>query len=445
MEGSLTPEQQALLSAHVDGEVSEAERAQVDALLRRTDAQAYVKQLAALRALVAKHAAARAPAGLREAVLAEAGAPQGRLLAIPRATWTTALAALAAMLVVGTALYFAPALMEPDPQQPAVPVARGNTQALPPKDLEERPGAGESAVFRDLGDNEKQGAKLDGAPEDARTLDNDEVGNSTRGMAPKDAVPGPAPAPPPAAPSADAGGSGMPAPTKKPAGDDGKIEAKGVRSEGGAERRKQTEPERNADDKHDGKTDSKNDEEAPADKRRADDAERETTGRSGDAGKADLARDNEKEKKAESAEGARASEQPGEPAEVVLSLKTDHGLAAQNDVLRVSAMYGTAKLGELPETGMEDVLVEVEETRVAALVTALQKLTGQQQYGKLEVPAGMFKPAATMGAADNSARDVLPEEVRDRFEGKSEPKTGAEKPAAEAAPARKIKLKVRLS
>ena len=95
MDGSLKPlteHERLLLSASLDGALDAAEDAQVKALLQRADAQAYVKQLRAMRALVAQHGGRKAPAELQARVMAALGdEPQGKIIPMPRATWATAM------------------------------------------------------------------------------------------------------------------------------------------------------------------------------------------------------------------------------------------------------------------------------------------------------------------------------------------------------------------
>lgn len=430
MDGSLKPltdQERLLLSASLDGELDAAEKTQAEALMQRADARNYVKQLGAIRALVGKHGAANAPAALQARVMAALGEqPQGKVIPMPRATWATAIAALAAMLIVGTALYFAPGMIGPGPQEPTLPVARGNIARDADPSGQPATSPGESADPRpDTGDDYK--ARANGKDDVARDLDAEEASRSALpkpAARERDAAPSP-----PTVPSGQGGsadprsakkGDGGPAdsPGKNEAEDKSRADAKDSREERDAEKRKEAAP-------------------GPAEAKSAKDEEQEReTGKALRRAGGDDKRNDEGEKLG----GGRAQWDDGAP-EVVVSLKTESGLAAQNDVLRVGAMFGAASLGELPEHGMEDVIVEVEEGRLEALIASLQRLAGQQSYGKLDVPAELAKPAGAESAG-KSARDVLPEDLRHRIEGKSpEPK-----PAAEAnAPVRKVRLKVRLS
>jgi hypothetical protein len=178
MDGSLKPlteQDRLLLSASLDGELEGAEKTQAEALMQRADAQGYVKQLGAIRALVGRHGATNAPAAVQARVMAALGEqPAGKVIPMPRATWATAIAALAAMLIVGTALYFAPGMIGPGPQGPQLPVARGNV--APDVDVSGQPaaGPGESAdPAPDAGDQLK--ARANGKDEVARDLDAEEA------------------------------------------------------------------------------------------------------------------------------------------------------------------------------------------------------------------------------------------------------------------------------
>src|SRR5690349_6176364 len=67
---TLTPEQQELLSAYLDGEVNAAEAALAKALLERPEARVYFEQLRTVSARVREHGASHAPADFKQGVLA---------------------------------------------------------------------------------------------------------------------------------------------------------------------------------------------------------------------------------------------------------------------------------------------------------------------------------------------------------------------------------------
>jgi len=396
MDGSpnpLTPEQRELLSAWTDGEIVEGVRAQMDALLQRADAQAYVKQLRAMRALVARHGAAAAPRALKGSVLSALieQPARGKLIAVPMATWRTAIMALAAMLVVGLALFFAPALLEvrkvptgvarsdgADPQ-----AGKPTTDGLLSDSIESRP-----AEFEGLKDGGKAEAR------GSRSLEKREDSKEENGENLPPPVPGAGElqrmAAPPAPPAAES-----PAGADKPKGE-GPLDDKAAPDEA-----------------------ARRDRAAEA---RDDDLEK-----SGNSAKAE--RETEKMGSARAQGGAGAGD-------VVFVLRTRHGLAAQNDLMRVGALYGRATLGELPDDGMEDVLVDVDEERVPQLVAALKLLARQQEYGALRAPEGFAGPNDAKRAETDNARAEQPEEAR-----KSD---GAPAPRAARAAGRKVRLKVRL-
>jgi len=121
----LTIEEQILLSASIDardGDLTQAEHARVQALLQQPAARAYVDSLRATRVLVGRHGAAKAPVGFKGRVLAaldedfdDISRPtalrDGKVIAMPSASWRTPMLALAAAVVVTLGVFFGPALL----------------------------------------------------------------------------------------------------------------------------------------------------------------------------------------------------------------------------------------------------------------------------------------------------------------------------------------------
>lgn len=129
---NLTPEQQELLSAYLDGEVTAAERAIVHALLERPEARSYLDGLAQYRELLARHTRVKVPSGFAASVVkalegdAAAKPKLAKIHALPAATWRTPVLAAAAALVVAAGLFFTSSLINPVQQGTGV-VARENT------------------------------------------------------------------------------------------------------------------------------------------------------------------------------------------------------------------------------------------------------------------------------------------------------------------------------
>ena len=112
---TLTVEQQELLHAFVDCEVSNAEAQIANELISKSDeAREYADELKRLRALVAEHGCVAAPDGLRNrictALRAECG-QQAPIHQLPVVNWRTMVMAIAAAVVVSLGLIFAPSLM----------------------------------------------------------------------------------------------------------------------------------------------------------------------------------------------------------------------------------------------------------------------------------------------------------------------------------------------
>lgn len=117
---TLSPEQQELLSAFLDGEVNNAERALAKALLEREEARAYLESLRAIATRVREHGAARAPGDFRQQVLAHLEGDfdsisrptsnQRPMQQLPQAGWRMPLMAAAAAVVVAAGILFTGAL-----------------------------------------------------------------------------------------------------------------------------------------------------------------------------------------------------------------------------------------------------------------------------------------------------------------------------------------------
>lgn len=129
---NLTPEQQELLSAYLDGEVTAAERAIVHALLERPEARSYLDGLAQYRELLTRHTRVKVPSGFAAGVVkalegdAATKPKLAKVHTLPAATWRTPVLAAAAALVVAAGLFFTSSLINPAQQGTGV-VAREYT------------------------------------------------------------------------------------------------------------------------------------------------------------------------------------------------------------------------------------------------------------------------------------------------------------------------------
>ncbi|MBK8206993.1 MAG: hypothetical protein IPK87_09420 [Planctomycetes bacterium] len=108
----------------------------------------------------------------------------------------------------------------------------------------------------------------------------------------------------------------------------------------------------------------------------------------------------------------RAAERPTEeqgatppapqPAEAdaeahVVVLQADEALAAQNDVLWIASLYGAATLND-EDAGTESVSVDLPEDQLEALLKAIRRLAGDQDYTTVAGPGAEAKePAADAG------------------------------------------------
>ncbi|MCB9893439.1 MAG: hypothetical protein H6839_03210 [Planctomycetes bacterium] len=171
MDTPLTEEQQQLISAWLDGEVTDAEKQVVAELLKREDAKQYLESLRATTALVAAHGPVRAPVGLSGRVLSQLendfkpkaiGPGSEPFESIPTISWRTPLYAVAAAVIVSLGIMFGPSLFGPGEATPSG-VARGALDNLAPTD---QAGATPSdEVFdRDLADDSLESLMKDGGP-----------------------------------------------------------------------------------------------------------------------------------------------------------------------------------------------------------------------------------------------------------------------------------------
>jgi len=126
---NLSPEQQELLGAYMDDELSAPERALAKALLEREEARRYLNEISRVKAALAKHLPAPAPSDFRAGVLA---ALEGDFDSISRPTgqrqpaagqvltgfnWKTPFMAVAAAVIVAVGLLFGGVLFDPAPHQ----------------------------------------------------------------------------------------------------------------------------------------------------------------------------------------------------------------------------------------------------------------------------------------------------------------------------------------
>jgi hypothetical protein len=113
---TLSPEQQELLSAYLDGEVSTAEAALAKALLERPEASAYLEQMRSVSARVREHGGAHAPADFRQSVqahlegdydsISRPTSNQRPIQQLPSASWRMPLMAAAAAIIVAVGILF---------------------------------------------------------------------------------------------------------------------------------------------------------------------------------------------------------------------------------------------------------------------------------------------------------------------------------------------------
>ena len=120
-----------------------------------------------------------------------------------------------------------------------------------------------------------------------------------------------------------------------------------------------------------------------------------------------------------------------------MKLTKGDSLAAQNDVLWISKMYGDAKFADDDED-LESIEIEVDADKLPELMAALRKLASEQGYGNVQGGAAIAdasEPQVNEGG--ESARRIsgyLPvEKEGDQLE-----------PAPEAGKAERVKLIIRM-
>lgn len=446
----LNPHEQELLSALLDNALAGDERATADALLARPEARQYLEQLRALRALVATHGAARAPAGLKAGVIERLPETMAKVVALPAATWRTPLIALAAAVVVAIGLAFGPALFKPESTGGGVArdVAPAN---LAPATTDRDRAVGDTPLPSALGGPERDRA----ADESPKKTNANEMRREESSGAPGTGG---------GAGASDATRRSAEIPPGAPLGKNRAEDADKAKALDTEDR--QANPPR--DDRAKG---GRGNDGSTADKAGGDAGEKAPS--PSNPGPAEMRKDSKVKEEGANKETKDAADDLKETAEakaddparenaVVLALQPDSGLAAQNDVLRVGALYGSAKLSAAREDGsLEDIEIEVDAAKLPELLAALKRLATQQDYGKLSVPpalAGVVRDREQFEGKPKykaeSARDAMPSELRDRVE--SGPKArAAEKqgaapsegesipPSAEPVP-RKVRVKVEL-
>ncbi|MBE7491798.1 MAG: hypothetical protein HS108_08630 [Planctomycetes bacterium] len=530
MNTPLDIQEQILLSAWLDGEVSDAERAQVQRLLERPEARAYLDSLKAARVLVQRHGAVKAPVGLKGRVLGALGDDfddisrptaerDGRVIAMPAANWRTPLLALAAAIVVVVGLVFGPSLLPTQDERTPTDIAREAVEKAGTR-VEDRTGdAGDKrdgsavteSLTRDKGPTseaagkyaDKYADKYAEEKQDLRKSDQDnnalkdlpESLRETGGVEMRRARASEAkpedsaaqgdrarekelekgqgsrddnadPAKTKSAPGTGAAGRNgahtgraadqgedrgalppaapLPAPAEAPsprgmADDDAQDEREEQKKDEAKKESARADGLRKVHPPGNEGGDSRNQE----DDRLKNDAKAAKLG-GGGGGVAPSARP------APNRDGGVETEKPNQdPAQdaqwraadtvVELALAPGRVLAAQNDVLRVAALYGAAQLVVSEADGSESIVVDLDAARVAELVATLTRLASQQQYGDVQVPPAMREAvAAAAGAvAGDTARDSLPQDLKVQ---------GAEttESARPAAPERKSRLTIQL-
>lgn len=528
MNAPLDIHEQILLSAWLDGEVSDSERAQVQQLLTRPEAQAYLQSLKSTRVLVNKHGAVKAPVGLKGRVLAamdedfdDISRPtasrddnaDGKIIALPTASWKTPLLALAAAIVVVLGLAFGPSLFPTTPEKSPSDIARETAQRAAEKsgeagekagksssdELAEKEGPKASGTYGDealatklkdatelersrkepepespakdpstnsvkpadegtkntdggtrekepsLGANDRMERRNESGPAgkkpESRGATEDKIGTPKTGRV-DDATP-PAPQPPAAPrPAETAGPEDAKDGAKEDAKEDAKKDAKetndankAAKEEADALRKAEAQPAEGTDQKpqHDAEGgEQKKLETTPGGggaggrtaKPRQDAGKQ--PGTEGEDAQEDANDDAANEKGATGRAWGEGEAQGAAAATVIeLALQPGRALAAQNDVLRVAALYGKAEVTVDEATGTETVVVDLDQARAAELVAALKRLAEQQDYGRVTVPEAMREQVAkAAGASSETARDSLPSDVKVQIDG-AQPKDGA--------------------
>ena len=449
MSTPLTEEQQLLLSAWLDGEVTDSERQIVEQLLEREEtrdqAREYLESLRATSALVTAHASVRAPVGLSGRVMGalesefkpKASGPGSEPFGtIPMLSWRAPLYAAAAAVVVSLAIMFGPSLVGPS-DAPASGVARTaldnleSKRSAPPEDSVEKSGKsekGSDALFtEDLDELRTQVEKLKKDGQGNEGTWDDEAGRTRRAARGSAAAEGEGrdDLEAPRAPAGEPTESEKSAEESKNGVNEDKSDAGGLGGGSGSG----TDENRHLDDDaakskelkesaHDAPKD-----EAPATNalpgepkkgsagsRPANDAERKEQDRA--AGKSAGGESTDKKSKSAAVppppsldgfgqKDARATETTSEAMSIDIS--DANTIAAQTDVLWISSLYGSATIGdEGDDTAIESVTVEVDADKLPELLAALRKLARDQGYGDVEGLPEMQDRANTVESQDES-------------------------------------------
>jgi hypothetical protein len=353
----LTAEQQELISASIDGELNAAEQAIVRELLQREEAQAYLKQLQAARALVARHGTTQAPATLAAAVKAGISARKATVHQLPATNWRTAMYAVAAAVIVALGIMFGPMLVSPQPDAPRGIAREVLDHAPPAPPTTDRYRRAEAKQATPDTEDVAGRATLDSDNAEKRRDENKDMARLAGGI--RDAAKSAQPADNP--PTAPAEGESAPA------------------SRGTA-----LKPER----KHDS---------------------------DGDAGAAESETGEKESVNPAPPAGAKKKEEPEQAAadEIaplhVLEIQAPEALAAQNDVLWLGGMYGKAELQPDGER-TEGISIEVPTSRAPALLKALALLAEEQRYGRATPTAqvGEMGDRDKAGSRPRGIREYLP-------------------------------------
>ncbi len=552
----LTIEEQILLSASIDardGDLTQAEHARVQALLQQPAARAYLDSLRATRVLVGRHGAAKAPVGFKGRVLAAldedfddisrpTASRDGKVIAMPSASWRTPMLALAAAVVVTLGVFFGPALLPSNDTASPADIARtrlSNTANHPDSSTgsdghwgaDKTPESGKALDRADEQAGEKAGEETEAsrknalrmAQDNAEKLDkdaNDETNEDSPSQEPPiagrvsddfrrtrngNAVPNPAetsepegrvelPAKSGATPESADALKKEAAKSKKDLAEDGekgqegKDSSKTGQAESGANKgatggstggagggssqdrpgldrkvgskleddRKNTERD-NEEAKNEARPESHGDD--PADRSQADGTgpapNKPASPQPGNAqdDRGAVEREKAATKPLPSTEGQESgNDGKRELTTSVVELSPQPGrvLSAQTDILRIAALYGDASLLDqlAADQTVESVVVELDETKVAELVAALQRLAQRQEYGALQVPEALkaqVAPNTDLAKTAETVRDSLPEEVKVRLSGATPtpPSEPGAAPAPKTAPV-KVRLQINL-
>jgi hypothetical protein len=419
MNTPLTEQQRELLSAWLDGEVTDAERETVETLLQREESAKYVESLRATAALVAAHAPVRAPVGLSGRVLnalegefkpRAAGAGSEPVAGIPTLSWRAPLYAAAAAILVALAIMFGPALTSP---------------GTPP------------SVARTPLENLPERTALDAtADEDGKLFDLDEE---------------------PAGPASDSAGVERTEEGERDHPNKAAVEKLG--KESGEKLKNEQEKNYRANrsgapqppDSAAGKPDGQMDEGDNVERERAGEEEAGAGGgkqpgaRKGESRGDGDAADTKKDKVSEPRPvlgKATDKEEAKEAADdqVTIDISDARSIAAQTDVLWVSSLYGDAEVND-ENVDVESIAVEIDPAKLPELMAALRRLAKDQGYGEVD---GDAEETQLFDRDRESGRRISGYLPADEAET---PPPEAAKPAPqpeEAAPAGKVRIVIRL-